>query len=148
GETNLVHFAEEDLNNASQSRTDRARVAKLKPEELKNPNLLLSEAIAGQKIMRTTVLQLSSDAPDQTVRPPRPDIGGGADNIAFLQGKGQPPAGGPNAVAQRVTTTFWIEEIDDGKGHPSLQLQYTQRVLLNFNGLSWPHVTIATLCPV
>jgi nucleoid-associated protein YgaU len=25
------------------------------------------------------------------------------------------------------------------------QLQYTQRVLLNFNGLSWPHVTVATM---
>ena len=25
------------------------------------------------------------------------------------------------------------------------QLQYTQTVLLNFNGLSWPHVTVATL---
>ena len=25
------------------------------------------------------------------------------------------------------------------------QLQYTQRVLLNFNGLSWPHITVATL---
>jgi hypothetical protein len=148
GQTNLQHFPEEDLNQASQSRTERARVAKLTPEQLKNPNLLLSDAIAGQKIIRTTVLQLSSDAPDQTVRPPRPNVGGGADNIAFLQGVGQPPTGGPNAVAQRVTTTFWIEEIDDGTGQPSLQLQYTQRVLLNFNTLSWPHVTIATLRPV
>ena len=25
------------------------------------------------------------------------------------------------------------------------QLQYTQTVLLNFNGLSWPHVSVATL---
>ncbi len=25
------------------------------------------------------------------------------------------------------------------------QLQYTQTVLLNFNGLSWPHVTVGTL---
>jgi hypothetical protein len=148
GKTNLQHFAEEDLNQPSQSRTERARVAKLTAEQLKNPNLLLSDAIAGQKIVRTKVLQLSSDAPDQTVRPPRPDVGGGADNIAFLQGKGEPPTGGPNAVTQRVTTTFWIEEIDEGGGKTSLQLQYTQRVLLNFNTLSWPHVTIATLRPV
>ena len=27
------------------------------------------------------------------------------------------------------------------------QLQYTQRVILNFNGLSWPHVSVATLIP-
>jgi len=28
------------------------------------------------------------------------------------------------------------------------QIQYTQTVLLNFNGLSWPHVSVATLVPV
>ena len=27
------------------------------------------------------------------------------------------------------------------------QIQYTQRVVLNFNGLSWPHVSVATLVP-
>jgi hypothetical protein len=26
-----------------------------------------------------------------------------------------------------------------------MQLQYTQTVLLNFLGLSWPHVTVANL---
>ena len=38
----------------------------------------------------------------------------------------------------------------DHSGNEFDQLQYTQRVLLNFNGLSWPHVTVATLvsCPV
>jgi hypothetical protein len=35
-----------------------------------------------------------------------------------------------------------------GGGEPAgpAQLQYAQTVLLNFNGLSWPHITIATLC--
>jgi hypothetical protein len=28
------------------------------------------------------------------------------------------------------------------------QIQYTQRVLLNFAGLTWPHVSVATLVPV
>jgi hypothetical protein len=48
-----------------------------------------------------------------------------------------------------MDATFWIEEIagggrgDDKGGR--LQLQYTQLVLLNFNGLSWPHVSVATL---
>jgi hypothetical protein len=41
---------------------------------------------------------------------------------------------------------FWIETIKDAAGGPDLlQLQYTQTVLLNFAGLSWPHVTVATL---
>ena len=29
----------------------------------------------------------------------------------------------------------------------SIQIQYTQTVILNFNGLSWPHVSVATLVP-
>jgi hypothetical protein len=29
----------------------------------------------------------------------------------------------------------------------AVQLQYSQEVLLNFNGLSWPHVSVATLVP-
>lgn len=145
GQTGLVHFPnEEDFTKDSPSRTDRARVANLTPEQLKNPNLFLSDAIAKQQIVKTTVLQLSSVAPDQRIRPPRPDVGGGLANIAFLEGKGNPPSGGPNAVTKDVTTTFWIEELDDG----TLQLQYTQRVLLNFNKLSWPHVTVGTLRPV
>jgi hypothetical protein len=27
------------------------------------------------------------------------------------------------------------------------QIQYSQQVLLNFNGLTWPHVSVATLVP-
>jgi hypothetical protein len=144
GKTGLIHFPEEDLTKESPSRTERARVASLTPEQLANPNLFLSQAVATQNIVKTTVLQLSSAAPDQAIGPPRPDVGGGAANIAFLEGQGNPPEGGPNAAAKTVTTTFWIEELADG----TLQLQYTQRVLLNFNGLSWPHVTVATLRPV
>ncbi len=132
GKTGLQHFPEEDLSKDSDSRTDRKRVTSLTPEQLRNPNLFLSQAIAGQNIVRTTVLQLSSEAPEPSKKPPAPDIGGGTANIAFLNGKGAPPAGGPNAVAPKVTTTFWIEDIDDGKGGITQQLQYTQRVLLNF----------------
>lgn len=28
------------------------------------------------------------------------------------------------------------------------QIQYSQQVFLNFNGLTWPHVSVATLVPV
>ena len=65
--------------------------------------------------------------------------GGGASNIAFL--KGGP--GGPNAVTTRVTATFWLVSLG-GDLEPS-RLQYSQTVLLDFNGISWPHVTVATL---
>jgi len=44
----------------------------------------------------------------------------------------------------RVTSTFWIETVKGQYGKEFMQLQYTQRVLLDFGGLSWPHVTVAT----
>jgi len=39
---------------------------------------------------------------------------------------------------------FWIETVEYD-GRQFLQLQYTQTVLLNFAGLSWPHVSVARL---
>jgi hypothetical protein len=53
--------------------------------------------------------------------------------------------GGPNADATTVTSTFWIERVKDKHGKEFDQLQYTQRVLLKFNGLYWPHITVGTL---
>ena len=66
-------------------------------------------------------------------------VGGGTDNIAFLQG-----AGAPNANAFSVTSTFWLETVSQSSGIFT-QLQYSQTVFLNFNGLTWPHVSVATL---
>jgi hypothetical protein len=65
--------------------------------------------------------------------------GGGAANIAFLNGGHD----GPNAVTTRVTATFWLQTFQ-GDTKPT-QLQYSQTVLLDFDTLSWPHVTVATL---
>ena len=42
-----------------------------------------------------------------------------------------------------VSATFWLETLQ-GQTAPT-QLQYAQTVLLNFNGLSWPHITVGTL---
>lgn len=144
GATGLVPFPEEDLGQVLDSRTDLNRVAGLTQAHLANPNLFLTDALAGQTITRTTVLVLSSDS---SAAGAVPDVGGGVDNIAFLVGKGTPPAGGPNANVPKATCIFWIEEGTDKYGAPLLQLQYTQRVILDFNRLSWPHVTVATLVP-
>jgi len=65
--------------------------------------------------------------------------GGGTANTAFLAGA----ADGPNADAAEVRATFWLETLQ-GNTSPT-QLQYIQIVLLNFNTISWPHVTVATL---
>ncbi|MBV9627404.1 MAG: LysM peptidoglycan-binding domain-containing protein [Xanthobacteraceae bacterium] len=137
GNTNLVHFDEETLSIPSTSRTPLSRVASLTQQQLANPNLFLSQALANQTILSTTVLAVSSVTTTTSV----PDAGGGTDNIAFLVGK----TDGPNANAAIASAIFWIEKVRDRNGREFDQLQYTQRVLLNFNGLSWPHITVGTL---
>jgi hypothetical protein len=76
----------------------------------------------------------------------------------------------PNAFVYSASATFWIEWVRDpgeppialysGAGQPEkpisdlepfweyathLQLQYSQLVILIFNGVLWPHVTVATM---
>ena len=99
-----------------------------------NPNSVLTAAIAGQNITHTTVLIIDTT-------PKAPLVGGGTDNDSFLQGT----ANGPNAQAAEMSAIFWIETVTPPHDRPFLQLQYTQTVLLNFKGLSWPHVSVATL---
>jgi hypothetical protein len=105
-----------------------------------DPNVALSAAIAGQTITETVVLNIGTVASfTEGTNPPTVhninDGGGGVENIPFLIS---------NAEAAQVTATFWIETVKHGNG-TFPQLQYTQTVLLNFLGLSWPHVTVATL---
>jgi hypothetical protein len=123
------------LSTPSQFRSPPGQMAGITQAMVDNPNSILQAALAGQTVLSTTTLHVSTN-------PTKPGLGGGTDNTAFLEGApGQ--GGGPNAVAAEVSATFWIETV---KGTPNfLQLQYSQRVVLNFNGLSWPHVTVATL---
>jgi hypothetical protein len=101
-----------------------------------NPNSVLQGAIAHQTITETTVLFVSS------VHQPIP--GGGTANTAFLEAASNPPGG--NAKAVEVQAIFWIETVKGENGdQDKLQLQYTQLVQLVFNGLVWPHVSVATL---
>jgi hypothetical protein len=134
---------EEDLNRPSHSRTERKRLAGLTPQHLKNPNLFLSDALAKQTVLSTTVLSLTSSTTSRSI----PDAGGGTSNIASLAG-GRTLNGSSNALATVVTTTFWIEHVRDEDGAEFEQMQYTQRVLLRFSRLNWPHITVATLRPV
>jgi hypothetical protein len=70
--------------------------------------------------------------------------GGGTANTAFLATSTNPSGG--NADATQVQATFWIETIAGHGGGPDIhQLQYTQLVTLDFNGIHWPHVTVGTL---
>lgn len=147
GITGLTPFPDEEtLANASPSRTPSASVPGLTQDILTNPNLMLKNAVAGQNITQTTVLIIASDPallpPPGGPVPAHATAGGGIANIGFLSGD---VAKGFNANVLSTTAIFWIETVQKPDGTTFLQLQYTQRVLLVFNGLVWPHISVATL---
>jgi len=89
-----------------------------------NPNLILQNAISKQKIINTVVIVISTSPV------------GGIVNIPFVQA---------NANATQMNAIFWLETVQNKNGSTFLQLQYTQTVLLNYLGLSFPHITVSTL---
>jgi len=125
-------FPEQNLAAPTAFRTAGPGLTGITQAMVDNPNSVLAAGIEGKTISNTVVLSVTTSS--------TPIVGGGVANTAFLAGV---PAGGPNADAVLVTSTFWIETISAPE--PSMQLQYTQTVLLNFNGVSWPHITVATL---
>jgi hypothetical protein len=145
---------------------------------LDDPNTVLRNATAHQKILSTTALGVATNVGS-------PLFGGGTDNIAFLLGNENVTE--PNAQIPQMASFFWIETVQSKitvpawtPGQPplairaestagpapvflvtpptavtqprqlkvtSLQIQYSQKVILNFNGILWPHVSVATLIP-
>ncbi len=91
---------------------------------VKNPNLALLAAIQGQNIINTVVLIISTSP------------AGGIVNIPFVVS---------NADATQLDAIFWIETVKQADGSTFMQLQYTQTVILNFLGINWPHISVATL---
>ena len=121
-----VQFSEVNLGTPSAFRTPPADIPNVARAMVNNPSVVPVNAIATQNITSITTLWVS-----MTVLNP-PTSGGGTANIAFLQGT----ADGPNALDAAVDAIFWIETIKEADGKTRLQLQYSQRVLLNFNKLS------------
>jgi len=109
--------------------SDPATVPGITQAMVKNPATVLTKAIAGQEIVNTIVLRVAGNNNHLA--------GVGTANTFFLV---------ENASANLVSSTFWIETVKKPHkpGH-FLQLQYTQTVMLDFNGLRWPHVSVATL---
>lgn len=101
-------------------------------QTIKNPALVLQAAITGQNTTKTVVIQIST-VPI-----------GGIVNIPFVV---------QNADAARLDAIFWIEKVLNPAAGPDpfIQLQYVQRVILNFPPaigapiISWPHISVATL---
>ncbi len=108
---------------------------------VKNPNSVLQSAL--QASLQGTTMKSRTFLHVSTTNNPIKG-GGGLANTAFLAAGSNPPGG--NAKAVETTATFWIETIAGTGGQPDkLQLQYTQLVQLDFNGIRWPHVTVGTL---
>jgi len=125
-----------------------------------NPNSVLRDAIAGQNILGTTTIQLSTTG-----------AGSGIENIPFLGTANPTQPSDPsnaNAFVLQSAATFWIEWVQMPNVSPQqpgqagldsriagiepfwptptfLQLQYSQVSILVFNNVLWPHVNVATL---
>lgn len=91
-----------------------------------DPNTVLRDALQGQTLTHITRLITSTAA------------AGGVGNIPFIS---------KNADTISLESVFAIEIVKNptGDGEEFLQLQYSQTALLNFNGMSFPHVTVGTL---
>jgi hypothetical protein len=102
---------------------------------IKDPTGVLRAQIAGQNITETIVIAITTSFPSPlTSSPPIQGIV----NIPFVV---------KNANATQMDAIFWIEKVTHPKFHHRhfLQLQYVQRVILDFAGLHWPHISVATL---
>jgi hypothetical protein len=121
-----------------------------------NPNVLLTDAIAHQHILGHITIHLDSKAVDREIA-----------NIPFLGNLTNAfnPPFSANAFVESARATFWIEwvripDYPSLKADPCppikeiepfwpegsyLQLQYSQVVILVFNKVRWPHVTVGTL---
>jgi hypothetical protein len=124
-----ISFPEQNLQTNTAFRT--ANLTGIDKAMVDNPNSVLESRLNPPNVVSTTTLHVSTED--------LPVVGGGTVGTAFLVGG---PAG-PNAGVAQVTATFWIEQLAGDP--PKFQLQYSQVVILNFNNLSWPHVTVATL---
>ncbi len=133
---------------------------------INNPNSVLQNHIAGQDILGSITIEM-------TTTPLNPAVGLGVSQIPFLgvadnNGTSYLASTENNCFVLSAAATFWIEwvkapslpynypasggdngpcrDLDPYLGQPAfLQLQYSQTVILVFNGVFWPHVTVATM---
>jgi hypothetical protein len=130
-----------------------------------DPNVVLRRANHHKTILGFIPITLSTPSPAAITQIPFLGIA----DPALEPTPTDPPAGQSNAFVHSATSTFWIEWVKADEHHhgqhPSyytgalqglnpfpgestyLQIQYTQTVILNFNEVLWPHVSVATLRP-
>ena len=95
-------------------------------------NYLKEQEASGLRVTRTVTLQVSTQNR------------GGINSIASLQ---------TNANPTQFDATYWLETLEDEKGHCFRQLQYSQRTMIEFpvridlsgQTILWPHINVNTL---
>lgn len=99
-------------------------------QTIRDPTEILRTAIKGQTITETDAIRIST-------RPTAQCQAEGIVNIPFVTG---------NANPIQVDAVIWLETVKDSRsGETFPQLQYVQRVILDFDDIHWPHVSVATL---
>ena len=82
---------------------------KITTDIIKNPNLILSNAIKGLDVAETITFEVSTGPPASTLN------GGGIANISFLEGVQNPitstAVNNPTAHAASMTAKYWIERV-------------------------------------
>jgi hypothetical protein len=102
--------------------------AKFSATVLADPNSLLRDALAKQKILSTVIIKTDTQG-----TPALP--GGGVTNSAFTLA---------NAECIRQRSTFFVMKVAGLFGAQDL-IMYTQEVLLRFGGVVYPHITVASM---
>jgi hypothetical protein len=115
-------YPQYDLSADSRFRTEPLP-AGITQAVIDDPNILLRDALAGHVLPHITRLTTSTEQ-------------AGIGNIPFIV---------RNADAVSLESVFAIETVQGPLGKQYLQLQYSQTALLNFDGMSFPHVTVGTL---
>ena len=116
-------FAEYDLSKPSPNRTSPLP-AEITQDLINDPNVMLRNALKPQNLKK--IVRLITNTPSA----------GSIGNIPFIT---------TNADTPSLESVFAIETVQNPAGDEFLQLQYSQTALLNFRGLSFPHVTVGTL---
>lgn len=130
GDRQLVPFPESTLTNPPGIQRSDPLPTGVTQALVDDPNTLLTDRIADQQAAGATITHTTTLVVSTRTKP------AGIENIPFLA---------PNADAVDLDAIFWIEKVQPATGPAFLQLQYTQTLMLNFNGLSWPHVSVANL---
>ena len=143
-EAGQIRFNSQTLANPDPFRSPPADIVGITQPMVDDPNTFLPAALAGKVITHHTRIDITTRSmrvatPSSPVT--TPEVGGGVADIAFLDGTGPNQQ---NAQVFKTVATFWISPYTDAQGSGTL-LQYSQRVILVFNGLGWPHVSVASL---